>query len=583
MKRIVASFFLLVSTSLAQVSTFPYVERFDSVIVPALPAGWIATNLRSAAGDFVTTTSSPRSAPNAVLSGNATISQSLTSPTLNFANRTPAKLEFYTARSSTHTAGLLVEASIDNGATFPVSLSDTIRNPGTTSYVLTSLQLPVSISNQPTVRIRWRLVGAPGGGTTGTFRLDDVTISVTSSSDLAVTNLTIILVDQEGAPPSSQPVTLRATVKNVGIQPASGYAVLFFRDANFNEVPEASERFAAVPGNLLAPSDSTSVNAIHPPLGAGDHHFLAVISYSQDGNPSNDTASASVSIGAEKKVLIINEIMFDPLPGQNEWVEFYHRGSIPVDIARWKFTDRPTASGVNTFIITANSKIVQPGDFVVVAAETSILSIFPYLRSPSANTHLFILNRSGGFSLNNDGDDVVLLDATGRTIDSVSYSPTWHHPDVTDTKGRSLERINPNLDSNDRRNWSTSPVAAGGTPGRANAIYTTSLPSNASISISPNPFSPDGDGFEDFCIIRYTLPLTTSLIRISIFDIKGRLLRTLANSELSGPQGEIIWDGLDDAKQRVRIGPYVAFIEAIDSQGGTIATARAVAVVATRL
>ena len=268
---------------------------------------------------------------------------------------------------------------------------------------------------------------------------------------------------------------------------------------------------------------------------------------------------------------------------QNEWVEFYHRGSIPVDIARWKFTDRPTASGVNTFIITANSKIVQPGDFVVVAAETSILSIFPYLRSPSANTHLFILNRSGGFSLNNDGDDVVLLDATGRTIDSVSYSPTWHHPDVTDTKGRSLERINPNLDSNDRRNWSTSPVAAGGTPGRANAIYTTSLPSNASISISPNPFSPDGDGFEDFCIIRYTLPLTTSLIRISIFDIKGRLLRTLANSELSGPQGEIIWDGLDDAKQRVRIGPYVAFIEAIDSQGGTIATARAVAVVATRL
>lgn len=583
MKRIAASLFLLVSASLAQVSTFPYVERFDSVIVPALPIGWTATTFRSAAGDFVTTTSSPRSAPNAVLSSNATISQSLTSPTLDFANRTPVKLEFYTARSGTHTAGLLVEASIDNGVTFPVALSDTIRNPGTTSYVLTSLQFAVSISNQPTVRIRWRLVGTPSGGTTGTFRLDDVTISVTSSSDLAVTNLTVILADQEGAPPSSQPVTLRATVKNVGAQPASGYAVLFFRDANFNAVAEVSERFDTVPGNLLAPSDSTSISAIHPRLGAGDHHFLALTSYGQDGNPSNDTASASVSIGAEREALIINEIMFDPLPGQNEWVEFYHRGTVPVDIARWKFTDRPTASGANTFIVTATSRIIQPGDFVVVAAETSILSIFPYLRSPSANTHLFILNRSGGFSLNNDGDDVVLLDVTGRTIDSVSYSPSWHHPDVTDTKGRSLERINPNLESNDRRNWSTSPVAAGGTPGRANAIYTTSLPSNASISINPNPFSPDGDGFEDFCIIRYSLPLTTSLIRISIFDIKGRLLRTLANSELSGPQGEIVWDGLDDAKQRVRIGPYVVFIEAIDSQGGTIATARTVAVVATKL
>jgi hypothetical protein len=75
----------------------------------------------------------------------------------------------------------------------------------------------------------------------------------------------------------------------------------------------------------------------------------------------------------------------------------------------------------------------------------------------------------------------------------------------------------------------------------------------------------------------------TSLSCVSIFDITGLLLHTPANSELSGPQGEVIWDGLDDAKQRVRIGPYVVFIEAIDGQGGTIATARTVAVVATRL
>jgi flagellar hook assembly protein FlgD len=92
-----------------------------------------------------------------------------------------------------------------------------------------------------------------------------------------------------------------------------------------------------------------------------------------------------------------------------------------------------------------------------------------------------------------------------------------------------------------------------------------------------------GDGFEDFCIIQYNLPLTTSLIRITIFDIKGRLLRTLANSELSGPHGEIIWDGLDDEKQRVRIGPYVVFVEAIDGQAGILATTKAVVVVATKL
>ena len=68
-----------------------------------------------------------------------------------------------------------------------------------------------------------------------------------------------------------------------------------------------------------------------------------------------------------------------------------------------------------------------------------------------------------------------------------------------------------------------------------------------------------------------------------IFDIKGRLIRTLANGELSGPQSQIIWDGLDDGKQRVRIGPYVVLIEALDSQGGAVYSAKAVAVVAARL
>ena len=151
------------------------------------------------------------------------------------------------------------------------------------------------------------------------------------------------------------------------------------------------------------------------------------------------------------------------------------------------------------------------------------------------------------------------------------------------TKGRSLERISPEIASNDRRNWSTSPSSRGGTPGQPNGIFTTSLPSAASLSISPNPFSPDGDGFQDFCIIRYNLPLTTSIIRITIFDIRGRLLRALANTELSGPHGEIVWDGLDDRGQRVRIGPYIVFIEAIDGQAGILATAKAVVVVATRL
>ncbi len=446
-----------------------FVEHFDSVLTPSLPRGWLASSNRLSTGDFMTTASSVHSPPNAVISTNATISQSLTSPTLDFTTSNPERLEFYSARSSSHNSPLIVEASIDDGATFPFILGDTIRNPGSTSYAMSVLPLPTSLSNQSKVRFRWRLLAATSGAS-GTFRLDDV--SVTAHVD----------------------------------------------------IPEI-----------------------------------------------------------EPRAVVVNEIMYDPVTGQNEWIELYHRGSGPVDIARWKISDRPTASGSTALTISNSPAVMRPGDFVVIAADSTILSRFGYLSLPASGVRLFILNRSSGLGLNNDGDDVILRDAMGRTIDSVSYAPDWHHPDLTDASGRSLERVNPEIGSNDRRNWSSSPDPIGGTPGKKNGIYTSSVPSAASLSINPNPFSPDGDGFEDFCSIRYKLPLTTSVIRITIFDIKGRLVRSLANGELSGPQGEIIWDGLDDTKQRVRIGPYVVFVESVDGQAGVLATAKAVAVVAAKL
>ena len=581
MKNLLCTWILAILCSHLAVSQF--VERFDFVATPSLPPGWSSTTNRLPSGDFVTTLSSPRSSPNVVLSSNATVSQTLTSASMNFSGTTPVRLEFYSSRSSSHTAGLLVEASLDNGATFPLALTDTLRNPGTSNYLLTSLPLPASLANHQQVRIRWRLVAAPTGGQTGTFRLDDVSIIVVPSNDLALTRLQPMSNISLSPSGQDQKVILGATVKNVGTQVAAGYSVHFFRGQNVDGRIEPLDEFAVVQGPNLLASDSTIVTTYSSPLIAGENLFVATVSFSADSNPSNDSASVDVPLGAGAQTIVVNEIMFDPLPGQNEWVEFYHRGQDPIDLSRWRFSDRPTSSGSSSFIITPILTLIQPRDYIVVAADSSVFAQFPHLATANQSVHCFILNRPSGFGLNNDGDDVILRDGLGRTIDSVSYSPSWHHPDVSDTKGLSLERINPDVSSNDRRNWSTSPSHAGGTPGRSNAIYTTSLPSAASFSINPNPFSPDGDGFEDFCIIRYSLPLTTSVIRISIFDIKGRLIRLLANTELSGPRGEIIWDGLDDTQQRVRIGPYIVFIEAIDGQAGILATAKAVVVVATKL
>lgn len=101
-------------------------------------------------------------------------------------------------------------------------------------------------------------------------------------------------------------------------------------------------------------------------------------------------------------------------------------------------------------------------------------------------------------------------------------------------------------------NWSSCVNKFGGTPGKQNSIFIDKEVSRAKLKIFPNPFSPDNDGHEDFSIISYNLKEPISQIRIRIYDSKGRIVRNLANNLSSGSSGEIMFNGLDDQKIRLK-------------------------------
>ena len=300
MKTCLLSWIIVLHCAQAQMTQPAFVERFDSTSAPLLPTGWSTTTNRSSSGDFITTTSSPRSTPNTVISTNATISQSLTSPPLNFSRLTPTRLEFYTSRSSSHAAGLVLEASIDDGTTFSMALTDTLRNPGTTGYVLTSVPLPTSLANQRSVRFRWRLIAVPSGGTTGTFRLDDVAVTSIPSFDLELTCLQAVFNGGDTSFVPGQKITLGATVRNPGTQAATEYEVRFFRDTDADGRAEPSEEFAAAGGKNLPALDSALITATTTSLIAGDNRFIAVVSWQSDMNTQNDTASIDIVVGANR-------------------------------------------------------------------------------------------------------------------------------------------------------------------------------------------------------------------------------------------------------------------------------------------
>ncbi|MBM2841983.1 MAG: hypothetical protein HW412_2511, partial [Bacteroidetes bacterium] len=392
----------------------------------------------------------------------------------------------------------------------------------------------------------------------------------------AMKNVTLV------APPHVSAM-LSVTVQNIGRMASTPFDVTFFDDLNRDSVATPDELItSAHVAQSLARSETVRVAAQWPDPPSGIHTVVARVEYAPDLRPANNTTMFTVKIGYEPRAVVINEIMYAPFTNEAEYVELVNVGMVDVDLSGWKLLDRPGTSGSsNEFPLASQRRILPPGGYFIIASDSSIFSRF---RGLDTTRHGFVtVANQSSLSFNNDGDAVIVRDATLGTIDSVAYSPTWHNPAVTDATGRALEKINPSLSSNDARGWSTCVFVVGGTPGVVNSVYAASLPTQAKLSCSPNPFSPDGDGNEDFSVIHYELPIDIAVVNLKIFDVKGRLIRYLVNSEPSGARRDVIWDGYDDERQRSRVGIYIVLVEGLNEGGGSVYSAKGVVVLAAKL
>ena len=79
------------------------------------------------------------------------------------------------------------------------------------------------------------------------------------------------------------------------------------------------------------------------------------------------------------------------------------------------------------------------------------------------------------------------------------------------------------------------------------------------LSNFPNPFNPT-------TTISFHLP-TDGFVILKIYDITGRLVRVLVQEQKLAGSHSILWDGLDDAGQKVAAGVYLYRIEFVDAAG----------------
>ncbi|MFQ5639503.1 MAG: FlgD immunoglobulin-like domain containing protein [bacterium] len=82
-----------------------------------------------------------------------------------------------------------------------------------------------------------------------------------------------------------------------------------------------------------------------------------------------------------------------------------------------------------------------------------------------------------------------------------------------------------------------------------------SIPERFGLSQNyPNPFNPE-------TVIEYQLP-ETDKVSLTVYSILGQEVRTLVDSEKSAGYHRVIWDGTNDAGQRLASGVYLVRIEA---------------------
>lgn len=216
----------------------------------------------------------------------------------------------------------------------------------------------------------------------------------------------------------------------------------------------------------------------------------------------------------------------------NDWIEIYNATTEAVDISGYYITDdlsNPSQWKIPT--TTSDSTIIQPGGFLLLWAD----------KQPEQGVlHVNIKLGASGEAIG-----LYLPDGIG-VVDTLTYGVQ-----TTDISYGRLE------DGGDLWEFFT-----GTTPGASNSGGTVGIEEPANSLISefqlsqnfPNPFNPT-------TTISYSLP-EMSDVRLIVYDITGREVARIVNSQQTSGYHNVQWNGRDDSGNPVSTGVYFTRLEA---------------------
>lgn len=258
--------------------------------------------------------------------------------------------------------------------------------------------------------------------------------------------------------------------------------------------------------------------------------------------------------------LIVTEILFDPKPNREDYVEIYNPTSYFIDLTNLTLSKNLSEQGHQV-----NTTYMPPKSYLCFSSEgSSIVKDYPFSdASKIFKQSLPTLPNDQGVIYMNNG-------ISGELICYQFYHQSWHHPLIDNAEGVALERISITDTAHGSVNWASASGSTGyGTPGVKNS---QEGPKNSKedslLIIEKSVFSPDADGYDDLLNMEIHPDKPGYTVQVWLYNERGLMLRTLIPQVTIGlDYNQFSWDGTNMDGEQVPLGRYIIFAKFLHPTG----------------
>ena len=260
--------------------------------------------------------------------------------------------------------------------------------------------------------------------------------------------------------PTTPPSAILLNTTNISDSAGPGSFITSLRAVDVN--PDDTHTFALPGGfgdNALFAVTGNQLRAGAAYHGSQGVTFLVQLS-ATDNTGLSVTQAFTLRVAQLSLGIVINEIHYNPADNtlREEFVELCNPTPTDTDLSFWRLTGGVDYAFPQGTLLLAGRFLVVAQDPATILRRYGVAALGPW---------------SGG--LNSEGERVTLADASGKTVNEVTYQSEFPWPIGANGGGGSMALVNPSLDNDLGSSWRTESPP---TPGATNRIFATNAPPN---------------------------------------------------------------------------------------------------------